>query len=244
MGQQWCTMGTGALATAVLGDSWVLQEVANSPTIESVDYRTGSPHAKQLTGREHSPTHQQMTGLKFYWAQPCPPEQDPVFPTASPSHQEARTIILQPPERKPQLTTKFCKSIILQLKNKLFKNRLYIPDKWDLYYRHSLDLYWNMNFSPIEEVTNRGIDSLLISVSTTIWTNCLVSPRGRIPSPQAKFMVVMVSRSFLWSRIGSFSSKATKNWVTRQWDGNSRNLNINISNKGYLSEDMIIRNKF
>ena len=90
MGQQWCTMGTGALATAVLGDLWVLQEVANSPTIESVDSRTGSPHAKlSLTGREHSPTHQQITGLKFYCAQPCPPEQDPVFHTASLSHQKA-----------------------------------------------------------------------------------------------------------------------------------------------------------
>ena len=94
MGQQWCTMGTGALATAVLGDSWILQEVTNSPTIESVDSRTGSPHAKQLTGREHSPTHQQMTGLKFYWAQPCPPEQDPVFPTASLSHQKAYISLL------------------------------------------------------------------------------------------------------------------------------------------------------
>ena len=34
-----------------------------------------------------SPTHQQKIKLKFYWA--WPPEQDPVFPTNSPSHQEA-----------------------------------------------------------------------------------------------------------------------------------------------------------
>ena len=29
-----------------------------------------------------------------YWAWPCPPEQDPVLPTASPSHQEAYTSLL------------------------------------------------------------------------------------------------------------------------------------------------------
>ena len=43
----------------------------------------------QNTGREHSPTHSQKTELKIYWAWLCPSEQDPVFPTASPSHQEA-----------------------------------------------------------------------------------------------------------------------------------------------------------
>ena len=45
----------------------------------------------QATGREHSPTHQQTIGLKIYWACPCPPEQDPVFPTSSTSYQEAFT---------------------------------------------------------------------------------------------------------------------------------------------------------
>ena len=48
----------------------------------------------QTTGREHSPTHQQNIGLKIYWAWPCPPEQDPVLPTANPSHQEASTSLL------------------------------------------------------------------------------------------------------------------------------------------------------
>ena len=36
----------------------------------------------------------EISGLKFYWARPCPPEQDPVFPTTSPSHQEAYTSLL------------------------------------------------------------------------------------------------------------------------------------------------------
>ena len=44
--------------------------------------------------REHSPTHQQKIGLKTYWACPCPPEQDPVFPRASPFHQESCTSLL------------------------------------------------------------------------------------------------------------------------------------------------------
>ena len=30
--------------------------------------RTGLPQGKQLTGKKHSPTHQQTIGLKFYWA--------------------------------------------------------------------------------------------------------------------------------------------------------------------------------
>ena len=38
----------------------------NSPTIECVVSRTGSPEAMQLTGREHNPTHQQKIGLKIY----------------------------------------------------------------------------------------------------------------------------------------------------------------------------------
>ena len=47
-----------------------------NPTIDSVDFRTGLPQAKQQTGREHSPTHQQTVELKFYCTWPCPPEQD------------------------------------------------------------------------------------------------------------------------------------------------------------------------
>ena len=48
----------------------------------------------QTTGREHSLTHQQKFGLKIYWAWPFPPEQEPVLPTASPSHKEASTSLL------------------------------------------------------------------------------------------------------------------------------------------------------
>ena len=46
----------------------------------------------QTTIREGAqPTHHQIIGLKLYWARPCSPEQDPVFPIASPSYQEAFT---------------------------------------------------------------------------------------------------------------------------------------------------------
>ena len=55
--------------------------------MEPGDPKAGSSQARQLTGREHSPTQQRIIGLKFDWAQPCPQEQDPVFPTDSPSHQ-------------------------------------------------------------------------------------------------------------------------------------------------------------
>ena len=43
----------------------------------------------QTAEREHSPAHQQKTGLKIYWAWPYPWEQDPVSPSVSLSHQEA-----------------------------------------------------------------------------------------------------------------------------------------------------------
>ena len=66
-----------------------LLEDAISPTLETVDSRTRSHLAKKLTEKEYSPSHLQAVGLKFYWAWPCPPGQDPVFHTSSPSHQEA-----------------------------------------------------------------------------------------------------------------------------------------------------------
>ena len=55
-----------------------------------IDPRAGLPQAKQLLGRGRvcNPTHQQIIGLNLYWARLCPPEQDPVFPITSPSHQE------------------------------------------------------------------------------------------------------------------------------------------------------------
>ena len=64
-------------------------EVTINPTTELVDPRAGLPQAKQLTGRECNPTHQQIIVLKFYRVWPCPLEQELVFPTTSPSHQEA-----------------------------------------------------------------------------------------------------------------------------------------------------------
>ena len=48
----------------------------------------------QITGREHSPAHQQKIRLKIYWAWPCPSEQDPASPTVSLSHQEASISLL------------------------------------------------------------------------------------------------------------------------------------------------------
>ena len=59
------------------------------PTMEPVK-RAGLPQAKQLPGREWNPTHQQILGWQLR-ARACPPEQDPVFPTTSPSQQEAHT---------------------------------------------------------------------------------------------------------------------------------------------------------
>ena len=61
----------------------------------------------QITGREHSPTHQQKIGLKSYWAWPRPSEQDPVSPSVSLSHQEASVSLLflslrEQTEWKPQ----------------------------------------------------------------------------------------------------------------------------------------------
>ena len=84
-----------------------LLEVANSPTIGTYQPQDCVSLAKQLTGREHSPTHQQTFGLKFFWEQPCPSEQDPVALTASPSHQEDCTCLLSSfrREQKEELRT-------------------------------------------------------------------------------------------------------------------------------------------
>ena len=71
--------GPGSISPGRCHFVWALWEVTINPTIEPADSRAGLSEAKQLTGREHSITHQQ-TGLKFHWAQPCPQEQDPVFP--------------------------------------------------------------------------------------------------------------------------------------------------------------------
>ena len=65
-----------------------------------IDPRAETPQAKQVTRRECSPTYQRITGLKFYWAWPCLPDQDPVFPTTSPSHQETYTSLLASSTRR------------------------------------------------------------------------------------------------------------------------------------------------
>ena len=64
--------------------------------------------AGQITGREHSPAHQQKIGLKIYWTRPCPSEQDLVSPSVSLSHQEDSISLLSfsirgQTEWKPQL---------------------------------------------------------------------------------------------------------------------------------------------
>ena len=69
--------------------AYVILEVTFSPTKESADSGAGLPK----TGREHSPTHQQER-LKVYWTWHCPPKQDSVFPTTSPSYQKACTNLL------------------------------------------------------------------------------------------------------------------------------------------------------
>ena len=50
--------------------------------------------SSQITGWEHSPTHQEKIRLKIYWGWPCPSEQDPVSPMVSLSHKEASISLL------------------------------------------------------------------------------------------------------------------------------------------------------
>ena len=48
----------------------------------------------QITGKEHSPAHQQKIGLKIYWVWPHPSEQDLVSPSVSLSSQEVSISLL------------------------------------------------------------------------------------------------------------------------------------------------------
>ena len=48
----------------------------------------------QITGREHSPAHEQKIGLKIYCAWPHPSEQDPVSPSVNLSYQEVSISLL------------------------------------------------------------------------------------------------------------------------------------------------------
>ena len=79
-GQQWPATGSGALNTTVLGSAecWHKSFWKRSPL-------------SRTTWKRHSPIHQQKIGWKIYWAWLHPSEQDPDFPTASPSNQEAST---------------------------------------------------------------------------------------------------------------------------------------------------------
>ena len=75
VGQQGLTTGTRALEDP----PWHISSWSLPLTTEPVDPRAGLPQAKQLPGRECNHTNQQIIRLKFYWARPCPSEQDPVF---------------------------------------------------------------------------------------------------------------------------------------------------------------------
>ena len=69
VGQWGLTTGAGELTAAVWeGPSWKLYKVAINPIIEptDLDLRAGSPQDKKLPGREHNPTHKQITGLHVY----------------------------------------------------------------------------------------------------------------------------------------------------------------------------------
>ena len=83
---------TGSRSSGKYSLAWALLKSAIRPKKEPVASSDGLPQAKKKTGRELSPTHQQTSRLKFYWA--LPPEQHPVLPTTSPSHQEACTSLL------------------------------------------------------------------------------------------------------------------------------------------------------
>ena len=61
---------TGSRNSGKYSFVWSLPESAISPTKGTVSSSVGLPQARQPTGREPSPTHQQTIGLKFYWALP------------------------------------------------------------------------------------------------------------------------------------------------------------------------------
>ena len=61
---------TGSRSSGKYSLVWALLESTISPTKEPVASSAGSPRAKQPTGRELSPTHQQTSRLNFYWALP------------------------------------------------------------------------------------------------------------------------------------------------------------------------------
>ena len=84
-GEVWVSSGSPWAWRPWEQQSWrSLSKLPYSP----VDPKTGPPQGKRPTEREHNPTHQWRIGLRFYWARPCPSQQDSVVPITSPSHQE------------------------------------------------------------------------------------------------------------------------------------------------------------
>ena len=68
-----------------LQQSWELQSAGISP-FDGGHHYCHYPYNSLASGREHNLTHQHKIRLKIYKASPCPPDQDPVLLTASPSH--------------------------------------------------------------------------------------------------------------------------------------------------------------
>ena len=111
---------------------WVPTDLGSSSFLFiPADPRAMSPQAIQLPGRESSPTHLQIIGLKLYWARPCPPEQDPVFPIANPSHQEGYTSLLASAIRgqTEESRRSTVSQNILQKVNHNEKVESYVPDE-------------------------------------------------------------------------------------------------------------------
>ena len=105
---------TGGSSSGEYSLVWALQEAAifsprPGPTQQPVGSSAGTPQAKQPTGWEHSPIHQETGCLKSSWAYSCPLNRplDTALPNrqtrpscthqwggTSPSHQEACTRLL------------------------------------------------------------------------------------------------------------------------------------------------------
>ena len=99
--QQWPATESEALPTTVLGASacWHTSFWRRSPLPPLLLTQFGlRPNYREGT----QPHPSQKVGLKMYWAQSCPPEQDPAFPIANSFHQEASTSLLYSSIRRRQ----------------------------------------------------------------------------------------------------------------------------------------------
>ena len=93
VGQLWPVVGLGALTKTVLNAVvWWHKSIEGG--CRYLHYSYHSLTSGQTTGRGHNSTHQQNIWLKMYWPWPCPPEQDPVLLTVSPSHEDVSTSLL------------------------------------------------------------------------------------------------------------------------------------------------------